>query len=433
MSNFMPWKVLHIDLSLGVPALKPEPDYQAIYAVFWWQSIPLGHEEIFTAQLPMSAQQLANLAIQAIAPAVGDRLFTNGFKADLSVMSDNAARDSPVDFHALMALRQPLAQLFNQESTSEKTTVSIVVCTRNRPEQLARCLRSLQNLSSRPHEIIVVDNAPDSEATRELVAQIPDIQYVLEPQSGLSKARNTGIRHSTGDIVAFTDDDVVVHPHWIQQLQQKFHSPEVMVVTGLVLPAELETEAQLMFQKDFGGFNSGYRAKTFDTQFFEDTKSQGVCVWRIGAGANMAIRRQAFELVGNFDERLGAGASGCSEDSELWYRLLAQGWLCCYEPTAVVDHYHRGDLQKLGQQMYQYMRGHVVALLIQFANYGHWGELYRLFIALPRYYARRSPQELIRLFKSQQTTFFMELSGCLAGIKWYLQNKNRHQEKINKY
>ncbi|WP_227788808.1 glycosyltransferase [Nodularia sp. LEGE 06071] len=427
MSNFMPWKVLHIDLSLGVPSLEAEPDYQAIYAVFWWQSIPLGDEEIISAQLPMSAQQLADLAIQAIAPAVGDRLFAHGFKPPLPVVSPNPARDSPVDFQALMALAQPLQQLLDADSPSDQTTVSIVVCTRNRPEELARCLRSLQNLSPPPQQIIVVDNAPNSEATQQLVAQMPDIQYILEPQAGLSIARNTGIRHCTGDIVAFTDDDVVVNPDWIYRLQQKFDSPEVMVVTGLVLPAELKTEAQLMFEKDFGGFGQGYRAKTFDTQFFEDMKSRGVPVWRIGAGANMAIRRQAFELVGNFDERLGAGASGCSEDSELWYRLLAKGWLCCYEPTAVVHHYHRGDLHKLGQQMYQYMQGHVVALLIQFANYGHGGELRRLLIALPWYYTKRSPKEFMRILKSEETTFFMGIWGYLAGIKWYLQNTNNLQ------
>lgn len=423
MSNFMPWKVLHIDLSLGLPSLNPEPDYQVIYAVFWWHSIPLGHQEIFTAQLPMSAQQLANLAIQAIAPAVGDRLFDHGFKPPLPVVSRNPARDSPVDFHALIALAQPLQKLLNDDSQTGNTTVSVVVCTRNRPEELARCLRSLQNLSPPANQIIVVDNAPNSEATRQLVAQIPDIQYVLEPRPGLSVARNTGIRYCTGDIIAFTDDDVVVHPDWIYRLQQKFDRPQVMAVTGLVLPAELETEAQLIFEKDFGGFSQGYRAKTFDTKFFEDMKRRGVPVWKIGAGANMAIRRQAFELVGNFDTRLGAGSAGCSEDSEFWYRLLAQGWICCYEPTAVVYHYHRGDLQKLQQQIYQYMQGHVVALVIQFANYGHWGELHRLFIALPWYYTKRLPKEVFRILKSEHTTFFAAILGYFAGIKWYLQNR----------
>jgi hypothetical protein len=84
----------------------------------------------------------------------------------------------------------------------------------------------------------------------QLVAQMPDIRYVQEPRPGLSVARNTGIRQSKGDIIAFTDDDVTVHPNWIARLQQSFPDPQVMAVTGLVLPAELETEAQFIFEKN---------------------------------------------------------------------------------------------------------------------------------------------------------------------------------------
>lgn len=347
MSTLAPWKVLHIELSAGIPALTVEPKYQVIYAVFWWHGIPLGHQEISTAQLPMPATQLENLVLQTIVPAVGDRLFAQGFKQPLPVISPNPARDMSVDFQALMALEEPLKQLQEHCSKPVNASVSVVVCTRNRPEELARCLRSLQNLSPPPQQIIVVDNAPNSDATHQLVAQISGIQYVLESRPGLSVARNTGIQHSTGDIIAFTDDDVVVHPNWVARLQQGFQDPRVIAVTGLMLPAELETEAQLIFHRGAGGPGWGYRALTFDPQFFADMKPRGVPVWRIGAGANMAFRRKAFDLVGYFDERLGAGASGCSEDSELWYRILAEGWLCRYEPTAVIYHYHRQNMSTL--------------------------------------------------------------------------------------
>jgi glycosyltransferase involved in cell wall biosynthesis len=431
MSTFAPWKVLHIDLSEGIPALPYQPNYQGLYAVFWWYGIPLGHQEIATTQLPMPATQLASIALQTITPAVGDRLLERGFKAPLPVDSENPSRDMPPDFHALMALERPLTRLserWSQPGTgSAKESVSVVICTRNRPEQLAQCLRSLQQLSPPPLEVLVIDNAPSSDATYQLVAQMPGIQYVLEPRPGLSVARNTGIRQSKGDIIAFTDDDVTVHPDWIARLQQSFQHPKVMAVTGLVLPGELETEAQLIFEKGFGGFSQGYRAKTFDTQFFEEMNSRGVPVWRIGAGANMAFQRKAFELVGDFDERLGAGASGCSEDSEFWYRLLAEGWLCRYEPTAVVYHYHRGDLESLRQQAYQYMRGHVAALLVQFARYKHWGNLRRLLVALPRYYGGLFLGGFTKGFKLRYSTLLAETSGCFAGVKFYLENKSSSQ------
>lgn len=422
-----PWKVLHLELNEGIPALPLAPEYEGLFVVFWWHSIPLGHQEISAAQLPMPATQVANLVLQTITPIVGCYLLEQGFKGDLPVVSVNNSRNMLPDFHALMALEQPLDKLRERWTQPVGVSVSVVVCTRNRLEQLAQCLRSLQNLSQPPHEIVVVDNAPNSDTTRLLIAQMPGIQYVLEPRPGLSVARNTGIRHSTGDIIAFTDDDVIVHPDWITRLQQSFHHPKVMAATGLVLPAELETEAQLIFEKGLEGFSQGYLPLIFDTQFFEQSQHQGVPVWDIGAGANMAFRRKAFELVGDFDERLGAGASGCSEDSELWYRLLAEGWLCRYEPTAVVFHYHRSDLDSLKQQMYQYMRGHVAALLIQFARYKHWGNLHRLFVTLPRYYTGRFLFGLCKGFNFFNKTLLTEVVGCFSGVKFYLQNSSSNQ------
>ena len=422
-----PWKVLHLELNEGIPALPLAPEYEGLFVVFWWHSIPLGHQEISAAQLPMPATQVANLVLQTITPIVGCYLLEQGFKGDLPVVAVNTSRNMFPDFHALMALEQPLDKLRERWTQPVGVSVSVVVCTRNRLEQLAQCLRSLQNLSQPPHEIIVVDNAPSSDTTRLLIAQMPGIQYVLEPRPGLSVARNRGIRHSTGDIIAFTDDDVIVHPDWITRLQQSFHHPKVMAATGLVLPAELETEAQLIFEKGLEGFSQGYLPLIFDTQFFEQSQHQGVPVWDIGAGANMAFRRKAFELVGDFDERLGAGASGCSEDSELWYRLLAEGWLCRYEPTAVVFHYHRSDLDSLKQQMYQYMRGHVAALLIQFARYKHWGNLHRLFVTLPIYYTGRFLFGLCKGFNFFNKTLLTEVVGCFSGVKFYLQNSSNNQ------
>ncbi len=427
MSHFTPWKVLHLDLSEDIPTLPLDPNYQGLYVVFWWHNIPLGHQEISADRLPMPATQLANLVVQTIAPAVGDRFFEHGFKAPASwrLGAENPSQDTPADFQSLIALEQPLAKLQERLSSSAGGSVSVVVCTRDRPEQLAQCLRSLQDLAQPPHQILVVDNAPTTDATQKLVAQMPDIQYVLEPRPGLSVARNTGIRHSTGDIIAFTDDDVSVHPDWITRLQQSFHHPKVLAVTGLVLPAELETEAQLLFQRGSGnGVGWGYRARIFDSQFFEEMKPKGVPVWYIGAGANMAFRRKTFELVGNFDERLGAGASGCSEDSEMWYRVLAEGWLCVYEPTAAVYHYHRGDLKSLRQQMYQYMQGHVAALLVQFAMYKHWGNLYRLFVALPKHYIKWFLTGILSRFKLFDRSLLTEVLGCLSGVKFYLLNSS---------
>jgi GT2 family glycosyltransferase len=422
-----PCKVMHVELSDGAPSLPPETDAQALFVVFWWRGIPLGEREIPASELPMTAARMRELAARAITPAVGAHLFEYGFKAALPVVSSNPARDGPSDVHTIMDLKTPLKRLGERLNTGANRAageyVSVLVCTRDRPKQLEACLRSISLLREQPHEVLIVDNAPTSDATRTLVARMPGIRYICEPRVGLSAARNAGVRNTTGTIVAFTDDDVTVHPDWITRLRRCFVDSDVMVVTGLILPAELDTEAQLQFQRGHGGFQWGYRARKFDAWFFQKMKNRGIPVWKIGAGANMAIRRDALELVGDFDERLGAGAAGCSEDSEFWYRVLAQGRVCRYEPTAVVFHRHRRDLPELKDQMYHYMRGHVTALLLQFEKYGHWGNLYRAFATLPLYYATRGLGLLLKGITPASTTLGAEIRGSLAGLIFYVRRK----------
>ena len=427
MNPFKPWQVLHLELSEEVPDLSVNSDYQGLYLVVFWANIPLGHLELQMAQLPMSASQLTNLILQTITPAVGCHLLKTGFQGELPIVSTHSSPPSP-DFAEVLALEKPLTLLRSQtEILPAESFVSVIVCTRDRPDALKACLRSLQSLNPPPLEILVVDNAPRSDAAYQIVSQMPNIRYVKEPQAGLSAARNCGIRESNGSILAFTDDDVTVHPYWTAQLQQAFCEAHVMAVTGLVLPTQLETESQFIFEKGFGGFGQGYRTKGFDSPFFETMKPRGVPVWKVGAGANMAFRRSVFDQVGEFDERLGAGRSGCSEDSELWYRILAEGGCCRYEPKAAVFHTHRTDLASLKHQMYQYMRGHVAALLIQFERYQHWGNIRRLGIALPRYYLRRTLSRILKCNQPPTEILTAEVIGCFAGVRFYLQN---HQHKL---
>ncbi|MGH7633625.1 MAG: glycosyltransferase family 2 protein, partial [Gemmatimonadaceae bacterium] len=293
---------------------------------------------------------------------------------------------------------------------------SLIICTCRRPAALLRCLTSLLSCPSGLDEVIVVDNDPDaSDLPRELEA-FPGVTYVRERQPGLSHARNAGIRVASGDIILFTDDDVVVHRDWPLRILRCFDDPAVLAATGLVMPAELETGAQTAFEWDLGGFGQGFRPIRYDAAFFAAGRDRGVPVWRIGCGANMALRRAAFEKVGLFDTRLGAGAAGCSEDSELWYRLLATGHVCQYEPSAVVFHYHRRDWQSLRRQAHDYMRGHVVALFVQFWRYRHWGNLWRVFVALPCYYGRLVYRRLRHPRDASRQLLGAHVSGMLAGV-----------------
>jgi GT2 family glycosyltransferase len=296
--------------------------------------------------------------------------------------------------------------------------LSIVICTRDRPQALERCLAALVAQTSPAGQIVVVDNSTDRSAEA-VSARFPSVDYVHQPRPGLSIARNAGVHASKGALIAFTDDDVEPSPSWSMELMRAFAGAAVDAVTGLVLPARLDTAAQCYFQFKLGGFGSACVPLVFDRRFLDETKATGAQVWRIGAGANMAFRRSVFDRVGLFDERLGAGASGCSEDSELWYRLIAAGGACLFEPRAYVLHHHREQWPELRRQVRAYMKGHVSALFVQAARHGHGGNIRRIFTQLPAYFARSAFWALrdgggARRFQ----ILFEELVGWLCGLQY---------------
>jgi GT2 family glycosyltransferase len=245
--------------------------------------------------------------------------------------------------------------------------------------------------------------------------------YIQESRPGLSRARNAGVRAATGAIIAFTDDDARPHPGWLAEIARAFRAHDVDCITGLVLPASLKTDAQRSFQFAMGGFGSAVVPALFDGRFFAETMPHGAHVWRIGAGANMAFRRSAFELAGLFDERLGAGASGCSEDSEFWYRLLALGGSCLYEPRAVVFHHHRAEWRQLRTQMRSYMRGHVSALIAQWDAFGHRGNILRIVRQLPSYFVRTALTSLWKRRLSRLLILLEEVRGWFAGLLYIVR------------
>ncbi len=315
------WEVIQMSLEKPLDPMGALENSAGAYLVFWWKDIPLGQAKIPAGEFPLNEADLQRRVSCAIAPALGNYLLENGFKAPLptlALLQQHPVFRIPPPLESLAALRRPLECLaIKALEEGPETAISVLVCTCRRPERLRRCLDALRLLDPPAAEIIVVDNAPEEHFSRDVVEAFKGVIYLHEPIAGISRARNRGILRASGEIVVFTDDDVVVHPRWLLGVRQAFSQPNVFGMTGLVLAAELETASQIQFEFDFGGFNRGFRPITFDSFFFNSMLSRGVPVWRIGAGANMAFRREVFNRIGLFDERLGAGASGCSEDSEL--------------------------------------------------------------------------------------------------------------------
>jgi GT2 family glycosyltransferase len=226
--------------------------------------------------------------------------------------------------------------------------LSVIVCTHERPTDLRRCLDSLLPLAAEGHEVLVVDNAPRTTRTAELVAGYP-FRYLCEPRPGLNNARNCGLQAARHPIVAYTDDDTVVDSRWAAALAQPFAAPEVGCVTGLVLPLELETPAQYAFEV----YCAHRRDFTPRTVAAPETPPAAAGV--AGMGANMALRRDLALRVGGFDPRLDAGTlTRSGGDTDMFARILDAGQQIVYRPDALVWHRHRREMHELNDCIFGY-------------------------------------------------------------------------------
>ncbi|MGZ4987292.1 MAG: glycosyltransferase family 2 protein [Limisphaerales bacterium] len=229
-------------------------------------------------------------------------------------------------------------------------SISVAVCTRDRADDLRACLTALTDLEEPPMEVIVVDNAPRTNATREVVEALQRspmrggtrFRYILEPKPGLDWARNRAIEEACGEIVAYTDDDVIVDRQWTIAIARAFaENADVMAMTGLVEPHELETEAQILFE-DLGGFSRGYNRRWYHTDAGELIGGVHGGAGKFGTGANMAFRRCLFQKIGTFDPSLDVGTpTRGGGDLEMFFRVLKTGHTLLYEPGAMVRHRHR--------------------------------------------------------------------------------------------
>lgn len=229
--------------------------------------------------------------------------------------------------------------------------ITVVICTRNRPEQLRYALNSVLALRYPSFNVVIVDNASDDDATVRYVGSLNDsrLTLVTERRPGLAVARNTGLRASVGELVAFTDDDVVVDSDWCDWLARSFAADSrVACVTGLVPSGELRTATQKYFEQRVHWANC-LEQRTFDLQ--APPVNSRLFPFRVGdygTGANFAVRRDVLFHIGGFDEALGVGSpTGGGEDIDLFVRIIAKGYKLQYEPSAIVWHRHREDASAL--------------------------------------------------------------------------------------
>lgn len=249
------------------------------------------------------------------------------------------------------------------EETTVRPTVSVVICS-NRPGSLLASVQSvLSNVGPSFELVVVAQGGTDGWAERDLssVLDDPRLRIVHDAGRGLSRARNIGIRETTGDFVLFTDDDCVVHQNWIaEHLALYRERPHTMMLFGTVAPPV------------------GYCSDQGMVPTFDPDREAGSARLRgriaLGMGANMSVRRSLIERVGLFDEVLGAGAplSGC-EDFDMALRASAVGALVVADARSVVT--HEGGVRSPGAEVRQLWKRDgfgLGALIAKEVRTGYW-------------------------------------------------------------
>jgi GT2 family glycosyltransferase len=348
-SHFTTASVIELDLAHPLRALAATDDARDILVVVRLCGNPVGMV-VCPARVATDPDALA----AAIETALGEAIAAEARSHGLTAMPGITAA-------GLVHHECPI-RAAHDHVTRTGPAVSVVVCTRERADSLRRCLDSVRASDYHRFEIVVVDNAPLTDATELLCADMSGrgagtISYVREERAGLSWARNAGIEAAAHDLVAFVDDDEQVDAGWLAALAHEFElDSTVGCISGVVLPAELETHAQVQFEQ-FGGHSKGrgFRRVVFDREYVRTRQSAMYPLPAFGVGANMAFRRAALADIGRFNVALGAGTSTHGgEDTYAFSELLLAGWSMVYAPAAVTWHYHRVDGEALERQLAGY-------------------------------------------------------------------------------
>lgn len=393
-------KMAEMDLAQPLQPIYVDVRYSRLLLVLRWGYLPLGLLNLSCQSYPcvFSVTQLQHEALQT----VGWQLWEGAITGTLDKL--------------------------NRAADASLPPISVIVCTRDRPLSLERCLRSLAQIDYPSYEVVVVDSCSRGSTVADILAG-SGFRYVREDRSGLDWARNRGIAEAKYDIIAYIDDDALATPGWLRGIAEGFEDPEVMIVTGMVLPAELETPAQGDFER-YGGMSKGFIGYTIRHHELSTRDQFWASNW--GVGANMAFRRSLFEVVGEFDIALDVGTpTNGAGDIEFFYRAISAGYTLRYEPAAMVHHVHRRDSAALKRQIYNNGRS-FAAYLMTIARNEPRQRIVLFWFAWRWWIWSWLLRRLITGFiRRESETFrfaFTELRGCFSSLLAYRRSRKIAQQ-----
>ena len=348
-------RVLNIELSRALPVLSALDEqthkrYQRAYCLIRLHGQPMGTLEIaFHDNTLLQPEQYLPQIWWHLHEPINRHLQEDGLGTIASL------KETGLQSEVL-----PACQLERTQMLANAPFISVIVPTHQRVRQLEKCLKSLRELHYPAYEILIVDNAPTNTEVLELVQHwqrsTPQLHYLCEERPGVSWARNRGIQEAKGELLAFTDDDAIVDPEWLTELAFTYYKHKgAACVTGMMMPLELETEAQLLFE-EYGASPRGCKQQLYNmrehhprTPFFPYVAGS------FGAGANMSFTASCIRHIQGFDPHLGGnGPSRNGQDIDAFFRVIINGSTLIYTPSAIIYHQHRSDMAGLQKQLYNF-------------------------------------------------------------------------------
>jgi len=214
--------------------------------------------------------------------------------------------------------------------------VSIVICAYNAERTMRQCLESLRRLDYPNYEVIIVDDG-SHDATAQIAANFPEFRLIRQPNKGLSAARNVGLHAALGELIAYTDSDCVVDPHWLAFMVR------AMAEGGL------DGCGGPNYAPHEDGWIEGCVAASPGAPshvLIGDERAEHL------AGCNMLFRKAALEDAGGFDPQFTAAG----DDVDICWRLMDAGYVLGYCPSAFVWHFRRNTIIRRVRSAAQFQR-----------------------------------------------------------------------------
>jgi glycosyltransferase involved in cell wall biosynthesis len=427
-----PVRVLDLEISqplAGIgPAARPgedggEPTYSSALVLVRLHGRPLGTLQLDLRAGTIAAGDVARQVWERLRQPIVDHLAADGVEPPDRLTETGLTPEGPPGGPQ----EKPACQ---RHDDSDFPFASVVISTHERPGPVGACIESILRADYPAFEVLVVDNAPRTAATREMVAErFADdlrVSYLLEPTPGASAGRNCGLRAASGDVVAFVDDDVLVDRLWLRSLVLGFQAaPGVACVTGMILPAELDTQSQVWIE-EFGGFDKGYEQRIFDLgEHAPPDPLYPYSVGKFGSGASAAFDPVVLREIGGFDTALGPATPACGgEDIDAFLQIILAGYRLVYEPRSLVRHHHRREYADLRRAVRGYGVGLAAVLTKALLNPKTRADVLRRAPRGVAYFLNpASPKNEKKTSTFPRQLTLVEMGGALVGPVAYLRSR----------